>query len=86
MRPAAVANSNDLSLFRTSLTRLLLPPVLLVSQGTAMQLLRIERRLIYSVSTSVRYSKMLEENTFHGRRADYLWLMIVSSSLLLVRT
>ncbi|SGY82471.1 BQ5605_C009g05572 [Microbotryum silenes-dioicae] len=34
----------------------------------------------------MRYSKMLEESTFHGRRADYIWLLTVSCALLLVST
>ena len=34
---------------------------------------------------SMRYSKMLEESAFHGRKADYLWLLIVSCTILLVR-
>ncbi|GAA5828801.1 hypothetical protein JCM5353_006328 [Sporobolomyces roseus] len=32
----------------------------------------------------MRYSKMLEESTFHGKRADYVWLLFVSCVLLLV--
>ncbi|GAA6059904.1 hypothetical protein JCM10212_005287 [Sporobolomyces blumeae] len=32
----------------------------------------------------MRYSKMLEESAFHGKRADYVWLLIVSSVLLLI--
>jgi Derlin-2/3 len=32
----------------------------------------------------MRYSKMLEENTFHGHKADYVWMLMVSSALLLV--
>ncbi|SCV74735.1 BQ2448_7764 [Microbotryum intermedium] len=32
----------------------------------------------------MRYSKMLEESTFHGRRADYVWLLVVSCTLLLI--
>ncbi|BGP17541.1 hypothetical protein JCM10213v2_005574 [Rhodosporidiobolus nylandii] len=32
----------------------------------------------------MRYSKMLEESAFHGRRADYVWLLIVSCTLLLL--
>lgn len=32
----------------------------------------------------LRYSKMLEENTFHGHKADYVWLLIVSCTLLLL--
>ncbi|KNZ57610.1 uncharacterized protein VP01_2113g3 [Puccinia sorghi] len=33
---------------------------------------------------SMRYSKMLEENTYHGHRADYAWLLIVCCTLLLL--
>ncbi|GAA6040264.1 hypothetical protein JCM8097_009394 [Rhodosporidiobolus ruineniae] len=32
----------------------------------------------------MRYSKMLEESAFHGRRADYVWLLLVSCTLLLI--
>lgn len=32
----------------------------------------------------MRYSKMLEQSTFHGRRADYVWLLVVSCSMLLI--
>lgn len=32
----------------------------------------------------MRYSRMLEENSFANRRADYLWLLLVSSTLLLI--
>ncbi|GAA5930473.1 uncharacterized protein JCM15063_004815 [Sporobolomyces koalae] len=32
----------------------------------------------------MRYSKMLEESTFHGKRAEYVWLLIVSCSFLLI--
>ncbi|KDN51296.1 Der1-like protein [Tilletiaria anomala UBC 951] len=32
----------------------------------------------------LRYSRMLEENSYAGRRADFVWLLIVSSVLLLL--
>ncbi|KAL8280485.1 hypothetical protein RQP46_007133 [Phenoliferia psychrophenolica] len=32
----------------------------------------------------MRYSRMLEESTFHGRRGDYVWLLMVSCTLLLI--
>ncbi|KAH8929282.1 Der1-like protein [Atractiella rhizophila] len=32
----------------------------------------------------MRYSRMLEENSFGGRRGDYVWLLVISSSLLLL--
>ncbi|KAG5459544.1 MAG: Derlin [Olpidium bornovanus] len=31
----------------------------------------------------VRYSRMLEESSFAGRTADFVWLIVVSASLLL---
>lgn len=34
----------------------------------------------------MRYSKMLEDNTFSGRKADYVWMLTVSGTLLLVRS
>ena len=33
---------------------------------------------------SMRYSRMLEESSFHGRRADYFWLLLQSAVMLLV--
>lgn len=42
------------------------------------------RRVLKS-DRSMRYSKMLEENTYHGHRAEYAWLLVVCCSLLLVR-
>ena len=32
----------------------------------------------------MRYSKMLEETTFRGRRADFIWFLVVSCGLLLI--
>ncbi|KWU41032.1 Der1-like protein [Rhodotorula sp. JG-1b] len=32
----------------------------------------------------MRYSKMLEQSTFHGRRADYVWFLAVSCTMLLI--
>lgn len=34
----------------------------------------------------MRYSRMLEESSFANRRADYFWLLFLSSLMLLVRT
>jgi hypothetical protein len=33
----------------------------------------------------MRYSRLLEENSYANRRADFLWLLIVCSAMLLVR-
>lgn len=33
----------------------------------------------------MRYSRLLEENSYANRRADFLWLLLVCSSMLLVR-
>ena len=88
-RPA-VAPRHLLPLLGPARPRLLLPPLLLVRPP----LLVGERvwvrgkgltRTPPPVPCSMRYSKMLEESAFHGRRADYMWLLIVSCTLLLVR-
>jgi hypothetical protein len=34
---------------------------------------------------SMRYSRMLEESSFANRKADYFWLLFLSSLMLLVR-
>src|SRR6266850_6335402 len=34
----------------------------------------------------MRYSRMLEESSFANRKADYFWLLFLSSLMLLVRT
>ncbi len=36
--------------------------------------------------TSMRYSRMLEESSFANRKSDYVWLLILSSIMLLVRS
>jgi len=33
----------------------------------------------------MRYSRMLEESSFANRKADYFWLLFLSSLMLLVR-
>ena len=39
---------------------------------------------IFHLFFFMRYSRMLEENSFAGRKADYTWLLVVSSTLLLL--
>jgi hypothetical protein len=34
----------------------------------------------------MRYSRMLEESSFANKRADYFWLLLLSSIMLLVKT
>lgn len=34
----------------------------------------------------MRYSRMLEESSFANRKADYVWLLILSAVMLLVRS
>ena len=33
----------------------------------------------------MRYSRMLEESSFANKKADYVWLLFLSSVMLLVR-
>jgi hypothetical protein len=45
-------------------------------------------RLAYTLTNqpiSMRYSRMLEESSFANRKADYFWLLFLSSLMLLVR-
>jgi len=35
---------------------------------------------------SMRYSRMLEESSFANKKADYFWLLFLSSLMLLVKT
>lgn len=39
---------------------------------------------LFHIFFFVRYSRMLEENHYAGRKADYVWLLIVSSAALLL--
>ena len=39
----------------------------------------------FSQQNSMRYSRMLEESSFANRKADYFWLLFLSSLMLLVR-
>jgi hypothetical protein len=38
------------------------------------------------LANSMRYSRMLEESSFANRKADYFWLLFLSSLMLLVRS
>lgn len=44
----------------------------------------IGNRALYDLINSMRYSRMLEESSFANRKADYFWLLLLSSVMLLV--
>ena len=97
---AAVESCDVFLLLGTARTGLLLSSVLLVSGASGLGR-KLETKcgsddgaLLFSRWTgadsdvwwcSMRYSKMLEESAFRGRRADYVWFLLVSCTLLLVR-
>jgi Derlin-2/3 len=73
-----VAGADHLLLLWTHFSGLCIPSVLLVRcflrSGSTLTL----------VYYSMRYSRMLEESSFANRSADYLWLLLSSSFLLLL--
>ncbi len=68
---------------------LCLPPVFFVSVSSlSSQTSSYSDRVWASLRTdrnSMRYSRMLEESSFANRKADYFWLLFLSSLMLLVR-
>ena len=44
-----------------------------------------DHHIICIAYDSMRYSRMLEESSFANRKADYFWLLFLSSLMLLVR-
>jgi len=76
-RPA-MARSDHVLLFWLHLPGFCLPSLFFVSL-----LLTVCRHSLTACS-SMRYSRMLEESSFANRRADYFWLLLLSSVMLLV--
>ena len=73
-----MASIHNILLLWTDGDRLCLPHVLLVS-CTDCGLRKSDSMC------SMRYSRMLEESSFANKKAEYLWLLILSAGLLLVR-
>ena len=71
---------HELLLLWRAITGLCLPYVLLVRGMPGV----LGVAVLTSVS-SMRYSRMLEESSFANRKADYVWLLIQSAVMLLVR-
>lgn len=44
----------------------------------------LRSQMLTFVDSSMRYSRMLEESSFANRKADYFWLLLLSSVMLLV--
>lgn len=77
-RSTAVAGLHEFLLFRNALARLCVPHVLFVSLLVTFAVTDTNDH------RSMRYSRMLEESSFANRKADYVWLLILSSAMLLV--
>jgi Derlin-2/3 len=69
------------SLFWPYFNRLRLSHIFLVSRHVTPTCAALNQ---YPPDPSMRYSRMLEESSFANRSADYLWLLITSSALLLM--
>lgn len=78
--PAAMASRHNVLLLWIYFIGFCFPFVLLVS------LMSFESSCTADRSRSMRYSRMLEESSFANKRADYFWLLSLSSVMLLVRT
>lgn len=77
-----MASIDHILLLRHNLAGLRVPHVLLVRVWTSASLCVFAQRDPYF--DSMRYSRMLEESSFANRKADYFWLLFLSSLMLLV--
>ena len=88
-----MAGVHDVLLLWFDILGLCLPPLFFVSEHVRTLSLTNDSyhhsaSLAYSFSqqkNSMRYSRMLEESSFANRKADYFWLLFLSSLMLLVR-
>ena len=80
----ALANGDDFLLFWINIVGFCVPFVLLVRYSLLLFLpgAKLTGLSIYSM----RYSRMLEESSFANKKADYFWLLLQSSVMLLVNT
>jgi len=79
----AVEDGDNVFLLWNDISGFCLPPLLLVRLPMVSSL---RSKLIPSLSLfSMRYSRMLEESSFANKKADYFWLLLQSSVMLLVR-
>lgn len=76
----AMAYVHDILLLWINISRLRVSSFLLVSSTVDFQ--GVER--LTFLDPSMRYSRMLEESSFANRKADYFWLLLLSSVMLLV--
>lgn len=84
-----MADVHDVLLLWFDILGLCLPPLLFVSpfkykDKKPIFLLTIIVSFASHIN-SMRYSRMLEESSFANRKADYFWLLFLSSLMLLVR-
>lgn len=79
----AMESFDHILVFWLDITRLRLPHVLFVS--TLVPIFIHMDLFTDDLMYSMRYSRMLEESSFANRRADYFWLLLISSIMLLVR-
>jgi Derlin-2/3 len=76
---------HDVLLLWFDILGLCLPPLFLVSPLINTKPFLLTIHIICIAYNSMRYSRMLEESSFANRKADYFWLLFLSSLMLLVR-
>lgn len=89
-----MALHHDILLLWSALARPRIPPFLHVGISVllALPILAIEPSFTLALRDSsseltdrMRYSRLLEENSFSNRRADYVWLLFLCATFLIVR-
>jgi hypothetical protein len=82
----ALADGDDFLLFWVNIIGFCVPSILLVRRPLFPFFYRNAKLYGWSTIYSMRYSRMLEESSFANKKADYFWLLLQSSVMLLVNT
>ena len=77
-----MADGDDFLLFWVNIVGFCVSSILLVRPPFIFYYQNAILKRIYSM----RYSRMLEESSFANKKADYFWLLLQSSVMLLVNT
>ena len=83
-----MANGNYILLLWLDIFRLRIPSLLFVRVYSVIWKTTVVYEssavLLTSIAFSMRYSRLLEESSFANKKADYFWLLLQSSVMLLV--
>ena len=78
-----MAYGHHVLLLRFNISGFRIPPILLVCLVISLSKRKAKVAFFFC---SMRYSRMLEESSFANKKADYFWLLFLSSVMLLVET